>query len=128
MAERKLDRSERALALVLLGFLVACGGSNPDAATAGTDTRAGSNTEATCDATSPTASAEAHAVITKRCVTCHSATGMAGPDYDWTNELSLAAHRRNVAAQVAQGSMPPTGYPSLTPEEKRSLVCWARGI
>ncbi|HTA88228.1 MAG TPA: c-type cytochrome, partial [Polyangiaceae bacterium] len=74
------------------------------------------------------ASAEAHAVVTKRCVTCHSASGMAGPDYDWTNELSLVAHRRNVAAQVAQGSMPPTGYPRLTPQEKQSLVCWARGI
>jgi uncharacterized membrane protein len=126
MAERKRERSERALVLALLGLLVACGGSKPEAATASSDSRAGSNTDATCDATA--ASAEAHAVVTKRCVTCHSASGMAGPDYDWTNELSLVAHRRNVAAQVAQGSMPPTGYPRLTPQEKQSLVCWARGI
>jgi DNA-binding CsgD family transcriptional regulator len=52
---------------------------------------------------------------------------MAGPDYDWTNEHSLVAHRRNVAAQIAGDSMPPAGYPRATPEERRSLLCWAKG-
>ena len=51
---------------------------------------------------------------------------MAGADYDWTNEHALVAHRRNVAAQVAEDSMPPAGYPRPTPEERQALLCWAQ--
>ncbi len=128
MAKRKFDQPGRVLVSALLGLLVACGGSKPDAVTASSESRASSNTQPRCDVMSTAASAEAHAVVAKRCVTCHSPSGMAGPDYDWTNEVSLLAHRRNVAAQVAQGSMPPAGYPRLTQQEQRSLVCWASGI
>jgi uncharacterized membrane protein len=71
--------------------------------------------------------AEAKAVVAKRCTSCHSPSGMAGEDYDWTNEPSLVAHRRNVAAQIAGDTMPPAGYPRPTPEERRTLLCWAKG-
>jgi mono/diheme cytochrome c family protein len=82
---------------------------------------------AACDAGSPAALAAARSVVAKRCASCHSPDGIAGSDYDWTNEHSLVVHRRNVAAQVAQGSMPPAGYPRPTPEEQQALLCWANG-
>jgi uncharacterized membrane protein len=79
-----------------------------------------------CDSVAPVALEQAEAVVAKRCTSCHSPTGAAGPDYDWTNERALVAHRRNVAAQIAQDSMPPVGYPRPTSEERRTLLCWAQ--
>jgi uncharacterized membrane protein len=70
---------------------------------------------------------EVNRVVAKRCASCHSPNGTAGDDYDWTNERSLVAHRRNVGAQIAEGSMPPVGYPRPTAEERRTLLCWAQG-
>jgi uncharacterized membrane protein len=80
-----------------------------------------------CDAAARVSLAEARSVVAKRCVSCHSPGGTAGDDYDWTNEQSLVAHRRNVAAQVAENAMPPAGYPRPTAEERRTLLCWAQG-
>ena len=75
-----------------------------------------------CD---PVALSEAKIVVAKRCASCHSPSGIAGEDYDWTKESALVAHRRNVAAQLAGDTMPPAGYPRPTPEERRTLLCWA---
>ncbi|HET7542256.1 MAG TPA: hypothetical protein VFK05_20450 [Polyangiaceae bacterium] len=79
-----------------------------------------------CDPNATIAFSHVQTIVSKRCTSCHSSTGEAGPDYDWTNAASLSAHRRNVAAQVAQGSMPPVGTPRLNTEERRTLVCWGR--
>jgi uncharacterized membrane protein len=86
-----------------------------------------SNDTAKCDAAAPVSLLEARSVVAKRCASCHSPSGTAGEDYDWTNEQSLVLHRRNVAAQIAEDSMPPAGYPRPTPEERRTLLCWAEG-
>lgn len=94
----------------------------PPAPTASSD----ASNEIKCDPAVPVELASAREVVTKRCVSCHSPSGTAGDDYDWTKESALIAHRRNVAAQVAEGEMPPPGYPKPTPEEARTLVCWAR--
>lgn len=74
----------------------------------------------------PVSLAEARVIVAKRCVSCHSSTGVAGPDYDWTHEPALVAHRRNVAAQVSQGTMPPVGFPRLSAAERQTLFCWAQ--
>lgn len=79
-----------------------------------------------CDSGVPVALSEAKIVIAKRCASCHSPSGIAGEDYDWTNVSALVAHRRNVAAQLAGDTMPPAGYPRPTPEERRTLLCWAQ--
>ena len=80
-----------------------------------------------CDPAMPVALSDAKSVVAKRCASCHSASGMAGEDYDWTKESALVAHRRNVAAQLAGNTMPPAGYPRPTPEERLTLFCWAQG-
>jgi uncharacterized membrane protein len=70
--------------------------------------------------------ADVRPLVNKRCTSCHSPQGMAGEDYDWTQESALSAHRANVAAQVEQGTMPPSGYPALSADERQLLLCWAK--
>ena len=108
-----------ALCLTLAGCSGAKQEAQPASAAAGDSTK--------CDAASPVPFSAAHDVVAKRCTSCHSPNGEAGADYDWTNDQALTAHRQNVAAEVAEGGMPPAGSPRLTPEEVRALVCWGKG-
>jgi uncharacterized membrane protein len=126
VAEHEFGAYCALLALLLLASGVACASAKPGANTPGASVA--HDARPACDAATPVTLAEARNVVDKRCTSCHSPTGMAGPDYDWTNEASLVAHRRNVAAQVGQGSMPPAGYPGPTAEERRTLLCWANGM
>jgi uncharacterized membrane protein len=126
VAEHELRPYRALLAPLLLASGVACASAKPGAAAP--NASVAHDARPACDAAVPVTLAEARGIVAKRCTSCHSPTGMAGPDYDWTNEASLVAHRRNVAAQVSQGSMPPAGYPTPTPEERRTLVCWANGM
>jgi len=110
--------------MLALSLLLACSSARPSAP----PSSASSSPDALkCDAAAPVALSAAREVVARRCASCHSPTGAAGPDYDWTHEQSFVAHRRNVAAQIAQDSMPPAGYPRPTPEERRTLLCWSRG-
>ncbi len=98
--------------LPLLGALVACTGQSVQAR----------DSQATaCDHPSL---ASARQVVSKYCLSCHAPNGDAS-EYDWTDERALLAHRRNVAAQVGQNSMPPPGQPRPNAEERQTLLCWA---
>jgi uncharacterized membrane protein len=125
VAERQFCPYRALLALSLVAAGVACASAKPGAAEPSASVA--HDAHPACDAAVPVALSDARSVLAKRCTSCHSPTGTAGSDYDWTNEASLVAHRRNIAAQVDQGSMPPAGYPGPTPEERRTLVCWANG-
>ncbi len=130
----KAEHSLIAAIACALGLALACSGAKPEARTGAeppaptpsASPSASSDDAIKCDPAVPVELASAREVVTKRCVSCHSPSGTAGDDYDWTKESALIAHRRNVAAQVADGEMPPPGYPKPTPEELRTLVCWAR--
>jgi hypothetical protein len=100
----------------------ACSASAPSASAPGTTHEEPLH----CAAASPTTLEEARRVVASRCASCHSPSGSAGPDYDWTNERALVVHRCNVAAQLAEDAMPPPGYPRPTLAERRALLCWAR--
>ena len=123
MRRAELFSSARALmASVLVAGLCACAGAKP------------SNTS-TAPAPPPAfdlASCKTHEladvrpIVNKRCTSCHSPQGTAGEDYDWTQDSAISAHRANVAAQVEQGTMPPSGYPALSADERRLLLCWAK--
>jgi uncharacterized membrane protein len=126
VAEHESGLYRALLALSLLASGVACASAKPGATTP--NASVAHDARPACDAALPVTLAEARNVLAKRCTSCHSPNGMAGSDYDWTNEASLVLHRRNVAAQVDQGSMPPAGYPSPSAEERRTLVCWANGM
>ena len=121
VVERTLG--EKCGAMLALSLVLACSSAKPSAPPAS----ASSPDALKCDAAAPVALSAAREVVARRCASCHSPTGAAGPDYDWTHEQSFVAHRRNVAAQIAQDSMPPAGYPRPTPEERRTLLCWSRG-
>jgi mono/diheme cytochrome c family protein len=64
-------------------------------------------------------------IVTRRCATCHSQNGSAGPDNDWTDLAKLRAARRGVAARVRSGAMPPVGSPRLLADDRDALVAWA---
>lgn len=68
---------------------------------------------------------EARAVVDRYCVNCHSASGAAGPDYDFRSDSALIAHRRNVEAKLKLRAMPPPGFKQPLAEERRTLQCWA---
>ena len=117
----------RYLGLFCLGAsLLACGGAKEAPVSPAAPGAQAGPAALTCDAAAPVALADARLIVAKRCTSCHSPSGAAGPDYDWTKESSLIAHRRNVAAQLAQDTMPPPGYPRPTPVERRTLLCWAK--
>jgi uncharacterized membrane protein len=109
---------------LLITSLFACGGAQQSSQNA-SPARAPSADLATC-ATRDFAAVRP--IVNKRCTACHSPTGMAGEDYDWTKDSALIAHRQNVVAQVEQGSMPPSGYPRLSAEERHTLLCWAKPL
>jgi len=116
------------LASIGIGLVFACSSVKPESRTSAEPPPASGNASASeikCDPAAPVELTAAREIVTKRCVSCHSPNGTAGDDYDWTKDSALIAHRRNVAAQVSEGSMPPPGYPKPTPEEARTLVCWA---
>jgi len=117
-----LPTARALIASVLAAGLCACAGAKP-------------GTTSTSPSAAPAfdlASCQTHElaavrpIVNKRCTSCHSPQGTAGEDYDWTQDSALSAHRANVAAQVEQGSMPPSGYPSLSADERRLLLCWAK--
>ncbi|MET0791667.1 MAG: hypothetical protein ABW061_09125 [Polyangiaceae bacterium] len=59
------------------------------------------------------------------CVNCHSASGAAGPDYDFRSDSALIAHRRNVEAKLRLGAMPPPGFKKPPLADRQALQCWA---
>ncbi|HEY4105936.1 MAG TPA: c-type cytochrome [Polyangiaceae bacterium] len=122
---RALEPKSIGFASLCSSLLFACGGNpaQPPAANASSGVASGA---AKCDAAAPISFGAAHDVVAKRCVSCHSPKGEAGSGYDWTNDRALIAHRKNVAAEVAEGGMPPAGSPQLTPEEIHALVCWGQ--
>jgi len=124
----RLRAELRLLAALACGLVFACSNVKPESRTGAEPPPpvASASNEIKCDPAAPVELASARAIVSKRCVSCHSPGGTAGDDYDWTKDSALVAHRRNVAAQVADGEMPPPGYPKPTPEEARTLVCWAR--
>jgi mono/diheme cytochrome c family protein len=110
----------------IVASLPACGGAKQASVNPSAPEAQAGPAALTCDTAGAVALADARLVVAKRCISCHSPSGAAGPDYDWTNESSLLAHRRNVAAQLAEDTMPPPGYPRPTLDERRTLLCWAK--
>jgi uncharacterized membrane protein len=110
------------LASLLVASLCACAGAKP-AATSSSPNAAPPFDLASCKTHELAA---VRPIVNKRCTSCHSPQGMAGEDYDWTQDSAISAHRANVAAQVEQGTMPPSGYPPLNAEERQLLLCWAK--
>ena len=104
--------------------LLACGGAQEGTHAAAPGAMPGGS--ATCDSSVTVAFSEVQSVVARRCTSCHSPSGEAGTDYDWTSDRALVSHRRNVAAEIAQDSMPPSGSPRLSPEERRTLLCWGQ--
>jgi len=103
-----------ALAIVLTG----CGG--PSAHTSG----AKANPPPACQV-APGSSKRAHSLVDRYCVTCHSPSGSAGEEHDFTDRLALKAQHRLVAARLRKRSMPPRASPPLEPAELDFLARWA---
>ena len=87
----------------------------------------GAASEPSCP-TSAVTLREARAVVDHYCVSCHSPSGAAGPDYDFRSDAALVAHRRNVEAKLRLGEMPPPGFNQPPAADRQALLCWARSV
>jgi mono/diheme cytochrome c family protein len=122
-------RAERAslrslLASVLLAS--ACAGTSHGGSGAASAPRSIAATDAAEDCSgSPIADAQARGLVDAYCVSCHSPDGSAGEDYDFRSDVALRSRRRNIAAKLRLGAMPPPGSLQLAAAERSSLRCWA---
>lgn len=71
--------------------------------------------------------AEVRQLVDRYCVSCHSPTGAAGDDADFTHDGALSARRRNIAAKLRLHVMPPPNARQPSEAERRALSCWAKG-
>jgi uncharacterized membrane protein len=69
--------------------------------------------------------AEAQPLVSKYCVSCHSADGAAA-DYDFRSDIALTAHRRNIEAKLRLRAMPPPGAAQPSDVDREALWCWAK--
>jgi len=70
--------------------------------------------------------AAARGLVERYCVSCHSATGAAGEDYDFRSDGAIVARRRNIEAKLRLQVMPPPSAPQPSDVERTALRCWAK--
>ncbi|MES1177278.1 MAG: hypothetical protein ABUL62_23350 [Myxococcales bacterium] len=76
----------------------------------------------------PIALSEARPLVDKYCVSCHSPSGAAGEDYDFTSDGAITGRRRNIEAKLRLHVMPPpNAHPQPSDAERMTLRCWAKG-
>ena len=69
--------------------------------------------------------AEARRLVDAYCISCHSAEGAAGEDYDFRSDATIRARRHNLEAKLRLRAMPPPNAPQPNEAERAALRCWA---
>ena len=70
-------------------------------------------------------------LLTERCGVCHGSTPQYGAPYSLNNLEELTSneeglrHLERSVARLLEGTMPPAGQPSPTPEEAQAFIDWA---
>ena len=77
-----------------------------------------------CETTSQN-SEEARALVGRYCTGCHSPSGDAGDEHDFTRPELLRAQHRSISARLRAHSMPPRTSRQPTPAERALLTRWA---
>ena len=89
---------------------------------------------AACASHSPTAprracaeisSPDAARVLSARCASCHSASGSAGEEHDFSDPALVRRQAPQIAARLRAFSMPPRGTPQPSDEQRELLARWA---
>lgn len=70
-------------------------------------------------------SVRARALVEQYCVSCHSASGSAGEEHDFTTPSALEAQHRLIAARLRAHSMPPRTSAQLPAGDLAFLIQWA---
>jgi uncharacterized membrane protein len=120
----KCERGGRELLLVSALLAGACAGTR---ATGDGGTREPSGAvaaAASCPELRIT-TAEARRLVDEYCVSCHSAEGAAGEDYDFRSDTTISARRHNLEAKLRLHAMPPPNAPQPDDAERAALRCWA---
>jgi uncharacterized membrane protein len=74
----------------------------------------------------PMTTTQARSLVDEYCVSCHSASGAAGEDYDFRSDSAILARRRNIEAKLRLRAMPPPNARQPSEAERASLRCWAQ--
>ena len=111
-----------AFALTFTAFvaeLSGCNNSAPRAAHQSTELAR------SCSPGDPTYAAQVRPLVDRYCSSCHSASGDAGEEHDFTQPALLHAQQRLVSARLRAHSMPPRTSPQPDAAEVALLAHWA---
>jgi len=78
-----------------------------------------------CERADQRTSLRARALVARYCANCHSPSGSAGDEHDFSQPGRMAAEHRLIAARLRARSMPPRSFPSPDPGELAFLIQWA---
>ena len=63
-------------------------------------------------------------IVQRRCLSCHSGSGDAAEDHDFSRLDVMRAQRHLMRGRVASRAMPPPGAPPLASDEATVLLQW----
>jgi len=67
-------------------------------------------------------SSQVNPIITAKCATSSCHGGAQSPN--WTVLANVQSNATNIKSRITAGSMPPSGNPGLTEQEKALIICW----
>lgn len=67
-------------------------------------------------------SSQVSPIITAKCATSSCHGGAQSPN--WTVLSNVQSNASNIKSRISAGSMPPSGNPGLTEQEKALIICW----
>ena len=78
-----------------------------------------------CNGAPPSYPKEVRPVLEERCFGCHTGSGSAADDHDFSTLERVLAERHDIGRQVSARAMPPASKPRLRDDEAALLVRWA---
>jgi hypothetical protein len=78
-----------------------------------------------CNGAPPSYPADVEPVLRERCFGCHTGSGAAADDHDFSKLSRVLAERHDIARQIGAHAMPPASKPQLSSNEASLILRWA---
>jgi hypothetical protein len=108
----------RALVVALI-VAAGCGGSS-----GGGDSCPTNDLPQSCPASVPSYANDIAPILNARCAPCHYPGGIEDAAHDYSTYAHVHAQRGPMLDQIYACSMPPSGSPAPTPDERAKLLAW----
>lgn len=79
---------------------------------------------ASCPSQVPSYATDIVPLVEQRCFPCHTGTGAAGPNYNFSTYPGVFARRSSILNQVYACNMPPPDAGQPTTAERNALLAW----